>query len=457
MNPPSLSLVELRLSRRKFIKLLGAGALATGMADLTGCKWDHRDEPLTVWLIWPKDPGMPITSLMERLAAARPELEVETGAISSSNIREKLISAAEQRTLPDIFLISSAWLQDLGGENNLQDLGPLAAADGLAPADLLVPHDYQRCLSAGKLLCLPAVSSRGTSMRFINRALLDRFGLVDAPRFSNWEEFTDVSCQWVAKANKPDNLEFISLDPFMGPGMVIHTSLALGIGSPMTSEDGRRSLLNSPGSLRVGRALDHYVEEVYGPFGGYRALLQFRFRFAGQHRKPAFYALPFTRSFANISAAGTIVAFQQLGVPPSRLAVQPVPGLDKLHGGILSHSWAYALNRHSPRQAAAWQVLRYLTLDPNGGGKFCLDYRRPSHLKSLGDDAYFPLVGEIWNGVKEAMALDIPYPAAADSEWLRYHVFTIPMRRLRGESIEDIFNDLCLLHQAHLDNRTLPT
>ncbi|MGC4094204.1 MAG: extracellular solute-binding protein [Polyangiaceae bacterium] len=455
-QPPPAKLQELRLSRRQLLALVGAAGSAAAMAELSSCKWDHPEEPLTVWLIWPKDPGMPITSLMERLAVARRGLEVEIGSVSSSNIREKLIASAQQHTLPDIFLISSAWLQELGGELNLQDLAPLAAADGLNPASLLVPHDYQRCQVGGKLLCLPAVSSRGTSMLFVNRALLDRFALGSVPRFRNWAEFTEISRDWVAKANQPDNLEYISLDPFMGPGMVIHTSLALGIGSPMTTEDGRRSLLDSPGSLRVGMALDRYVQDVYGPFGGYRALLQFRFRFAGQHRKPAFYALPFTRSFANISAAGTIAAFQQLGVPPSRLAVQPVPGLERLHGGILSHGWAYALNRHSPRQAAAWQVLRFLTLDPEGGGKFCLDYRRPSHLRIPGDDAYFQVVGDIWNGVREAMALDIPYPAAADSEWLRYHIFTVPMRRMRGESIEEIFGDLCVLHQAHLDNRAMP-
>jgi len=52
------------------------------------------------------------------------------------------------------------------------------------------------------------------------------------------------------------------------------------------------------------------------------------------------------------------------------------------------------------------------------------------------------------------MALDIPYPAAAEDEFLRYHVYTIPMRRLQGESIEDIFRDLHVKYQAYLDGRS---
>jgi len=441
-------------SRRGFLTLLGSGAVA--LAGFAGCNRESPDSALTLWLVWPQDPGMPITSLLQRLGGALPNQAVEAGSIASNNLRAKLLGATRQHTLPDLFLINSAWLNDLGGEENLLDLAPLAAADGLAPGQLLVPHDYRRCLSGAKLLCLPATSARGTSMLFTNRVLLDRFGLGAAPRFANWAEFTAASREWVARANAADRLEYISLDPFMGPGLVIHTSLSLGAGTPTISADGRRSQLDSPGALRVAHALDDYVETVYGPFGGYRALLQFRFRFAGQHRQPAFYALPFARSFANISAAGSIVAFQQLGIPSARLAVQPVPGLDRLHGGLLSHSWAYALNRHSPRRAAAWRALRFLTLDPEGGGRFCLDYRRPSQLRSIGDDAYYPLVGDVWRGVKEAMDLDIPYAAQADDEFLRYHLFTVPMRRLQGESIEQIFRDLGLKHQAHLDNRTEP-
>ncbi|MDX2121309.1 MAG: ABC transporter substrate-binding protein [Gemmatimonadota bacterium] len=457
MSNPACDLVAFHCSRREFLALMGLGSAGIALAGLTGCNGQPEDEPLTIWLIWPQDPGMPITSLLQRLAEFHPKLRAEAGTVASNNLREKLIKAARQHTLPDLFLINSAWMQDLGGEDNLLDLAPLAAADGLDPANLLVPHDFARCHRHGRLLCLPAVSARGTSMLFVNRVLLDRIGLTETPRFANWAEFTDASRRWVAQANGSDNLEYIALDPFMGPGMVIHTSLALGINAPIITEDGRRSLLDSPGSLRAAHALDHYVRDVYGAFGGYRALLQFRFRFAGQHRQPSFYALPFTRSFANISAAGSIVAFQQLGVPASRLAVQPVPGLDRLHGGILSHSLAYALNRHSPRRAAAWQTLRFLTLDPEGGGRFCLDYRRPAHLRAINDGQYRQLIGEAWDGVKQAMELDIPYQASTDDEFLRYHIFTIPMRRLQGESIETIFRDLCLKHQARLDVPADPT
>ncbi len=437
-----------RLSRRRF---LAATSLATFAWATGGCRNEERTGPLAVWSIWPRDPGMPISGLWERLGRALPTIPIEAGTVSTAELKEKLLGAVQERSLPDIFLLNSAWLRELGGGANLADLGELARADGLDPAALLVEHDHRRCLSGETLLCLPATSARATSLLFTNKRLLTRFGLAVPGRFANWAEFTAAACEWVAKANPNGTLEYIALDPFMGPGMVIHTSLALGIGAPTVSADGRRSQLASEGALRVARELDRFVEVVYGRLGGYRALLQFRFRFTGQHRQPAFYALPFGRSFANISAAGTLGVYQQLGVSPAELMLQPVPGLDRLHGGILSHGWSYAISRHSARRAEAWRVLRYLTLEPEGAGRFCLDYRRPAHLRAIGDADYYKVAGDAWNGVREAMALDIPYPAASEDEFLRFHLFTVPMRRLQGESIEAIFQDLHAKYQSYLD------
>ena len=410
--------------------------------------------PLTLWFIWRRNPGMPVTNLLQHLAQALPDVAVEAGTVPSTELKSKLLDAVRQRSLPDVFLIKSAWIRDLGGEENLADLAPLAAADGVVPAELLQTHDYRRGLYQGKLLCLPATSSRATSLLFIYKALLERFGLESRVRLANWDEFTAASRHWVERANQPGNLEFIALDPFVGSGMVIHSSLALGLGAPTISADGKRSQLDSPGSLRVARALDRYVEEVYRAFGGYRALLQFRYRFAGQYGQPTFYGRPYPHSFANISAAGTIGVYQQLGVPAAQLIVQPVPGIERLHGGILSHGWSYAMNRYSARRADTWRVLRFLTLDPAGAGQFCLDYRRPAHLRAIGDADYVKIVGDIWNGVKEAMDLDIPYPASVEDEFLRLHLYAVPMRRLQGESIEEIFRDLNAKYQTYLDGNS---
>jgi ABC-type glycerol-3-phosphate transport system substrate-binding protein len=444
-----------RWTRRRFLSGLASSVVA-GAGLTAGCRPRQSPRALTVWLIWPLDPGMPATSLVERLRSAVPDVELGIGTVSTDNLREKLAGATTRGALPDIFLINTSWMRELGSAATLADLGALCAADTVSPGDLLVTHDHQRCQIDGRLLSLPAVSARATSMLFVNNELLGRFGLHHGGRFANWTEFTKASKAWVTRANGGSRLECIAIDPFLGPGMVVHTSLALGIGAANVSPDGRRSQLDSPGALRVARALDAYVEEVYGRFGGYRALQEFRFRFGGQHRQPTFYALPYERSFANITAAGTIGVYGIRGIEPQALSIQPVPGLDRLHGGILSHGWAYAINRLTPNLEDAWRVVRFLTLDEAGAGRFCLDYRRPCHLRAIGDAKYRAIVGEIWSGVQAAMELDIAYPASADDEFLRFHMFTVPMRRLLGEDIETIFRDLHRTYQAFLDARREP-
>lgn len=438
-------------TRRRFLGALGLGTAGA----VASCARTTVDAPVSLWLIWPADPGMPVTRMLDRFTALHPGVRLEVNPIWTSNLKDKLQAAARSRALPDVFMLNSAWVDDLGGRDSLVDLAPFAATDGLDPAQLLVPHDYARCRSRDGLLCLPAVSAAGTAMLFTNRPLLDQLGVAAPERITGWEHLCAVSRETVRRANRGAVLDYAALDPFSGPGLVLHTALAFGSGSPTVSEDGRRSRLDSPGSLRAARALDRYVEEVYAPFGGYRGLLHFRFRFSGQHRQPSYYSLPYARMLCFVAAAGTVSAVQKFGMKLGEHDVQPVPGLDRPHGGVRAHWWAYGINRRSPRQADAWRAVRFFSLEAEGGGRFCLDYTRPAHLQSVGDADYRRAIGPAWTGVKEACELDTDYPAAPGDDFLRPLVYGVPMRRLQGESIEEIFRDLHARYQAYLD-RSVP-
>lgn len=301
------------------------------------------------------------------------------------------------------------------------------------------------------MFCLPAASANGTSMLFTNGECLARIGVKQAARYQNWEEFTEASKELVRRLNPDGDLQTIALDPYMGPGMVIHSSLANGIGAPSISPDGRKSQMNTEGALRVAHVLDDYVTRVYGSFGGYRALLQWRFRFAGLHRQPAFSSLPYDRQIFALAAAGSLARYRRF-LPMRSLSVQPVPGLDRLHGGMASHNWSYAMSKDALKRPLAWQLLRYLTIEEEGVGRFCRLYGRPSPLGEASDAAYYQEWGKVWEGVKEAVSLDIPYPASSEDEFLRYHMYLVPMRRLRGERVEDIYSDLDAQYQLYLDS-----
>lgn len=429
-------------TRREALRALAA--VGAGMAlSLGGCARGRRGGvPLSLWHIWEREKYAPMEAVLSRYAARNGAVTIEDLPISSNYLRWKLESAATVDALPDVFLVNSSWLEYLGGAQNLADLGALAARAGIEPSKLLRHSDYGRCIHGGRLLCLPACSASGTAMLFTNQKLLADLGLpVSGRRFANWREFTEGSRELVARANPNGRLEWIALDPFMDPGIVIHSALAAGLGTPPVGADGRTAQLDSPASLRVGEALDRYVDEVYGSYGGYRALLRWRMRYWRQSRSSTFASVPYDRQFYAIASAGSLALYQKL-MTPLQVGVQPVPGLERLHGGVLTHSWSYCLSRRSPWQAEAWALLRYLTLEEDGAGLFCRSFVRPSALLSTKDEDFRREVGAVWDDVLEAASLDISHPASIQDEFLRNPVYCIPMRRLKGESMEFILTDI---------------
>lgn len=451
MNPGSQSDYPQDWTRRRVLRALGVGAAAC-VLPWRGCvRGGGEQEAVAVWHIWPADEGQPVREIMQGFSVRHPEVLLQAQSVSTNNLKAKLLGAAKTHSLPEVFAINSAWVKDLGLGENLVDLMPLLRDEGLDPKRLLRAWDYERCTLGQSMFCLPAASANGMSMLFTNGELLSRIGVTHPPRISSWEEFTELSRDYVRRLNADGDLQTIALDPFMGPGMVIHSSLSNGIGAPTISRDGKKAQMNTPGALRVARALDDYVTRVYGYFGGFRALLQWRFRFAGMHRQPAFSSLPYDRQVFAIAAAGSLARYRRF-LPLRSLSVQPVPGLDRLHGGMASHSWSYAMSRQALSKRGAWKLMRYLTMEEDGVGRFCRLYGRPSPLSDASDSAYYQDWGKAWEGVKESVALDIAYPSSAEDEFLRYHLYLVPMRRLRGERIEEIFADMDVQYQAYLDS-----
>jgi ABC-type glycerol-3-phosphate transport system substrate-binding protein len=437
------------LTRRDF--LTGAGLGLAGVVAGAGCSGpSEQDRTVTLWHIWSLGPNAPIQETLDRFAVVSPEMTVTSDSVATNNIKAKLVAAAETSSLPDVFLINSAWVQELGADKHLVNLLPLAQRDGLDPGKLLRPRDYSRCCYGEAMFCLPATSANGALMLFTNHQVLGKAASAPQRTIGKWEEFTEVSAELVRKLNPGRELRIVAVDPFMGPGMVVHSALAAGIGAPTTSPDGRKSLLNSPGSLRAAHALDDYVTRVYKDYGGYRALLGWRFRFAGLHRVPVFSSLPYGRQIFALAAAGSLSSYRRLA-SPLQVTVQPVPGLDRLHGGMASHTWAYSISAASSKLEMAWKLVRFLTLEEDGVGRFCQAFCRPSPLAHENDAAYYQKIGPVWDSVKEVIKLDIPYSASPEDEYLRFQLFTVPMRRLRGETIESIFADFHVRYQTYLD------
>jgi hypothetical protein len=436
------------MTRRRHLSLLGG----LGLAAMVGClPREKSGRRLRFWHIWNPKVYPVMEEIMQRFRADNPGLQVEETVIPSPFLRVKLLTALQEGTLPDVFALNSAWMEQLGGERHLQPLAKLVQADNIDLRQRMRPHDLSRSHLRDQLLSLPCTSSSGTAMLFINEVLREQAGMPAGIRYVNWAELTKASRDLVRRLNPGNSLDYIALDPFFSPGLQIQSALAAGIGVMPVAMDGHLAQLTHEGSLRVARILDDYVEEVYGPYGGYRALLRWRTRFMVRNPVSNFIAVPFDRQVFSIAATGAISSYQRF-MSPLRLSIQPLPGLERLHGGVATPTWSYAIRQGTPQLREAWYLLRYLSLEEQGVGRFCQSFRRASPLRAFDERVYREELGTLWDGAREAMSLDVSYPRSMMDECLRDLYYSIPMRRMQGTAMREIMELMNHKLQAYIDS-----
>lgn len=410
---------------------------------------------LTWWHLWGGSREELITKLVEEYQKAHPDVEFEVTFTPPNELQKKVMQAAGTGTLPDVVEIHSGWYSLLSPEDTLLNLDPYIEKDGIVLADILVDAEAKRSYYEGSVYSLPNVNAGGQGLFFYNKDLMEQAGLdpvADAP--TNWDEFTAVSKTLVEKLNPGDQLDVIAWDPNQMAGQPALVVFSYGAGYPTVSDDGKTSLLNTPEVIETAKKFDQYIEEVYGKYGGYKAILEWNSRVAGADTGAA-QVQAFVKAAQVFYVSGSWTIGQvQSGNPDMDFGILPVPGFNGQHGGTAKNGWSYAISKTSKNADAAWEFLKFITIDPAGNGEFCKAQNRPSPITSVNEDAHYTeAMGDMWTNLVASMNMDI-VPAAPDiyqdtvKPWLR----DFPARRAAGESVEEIMEDIHATFQDFLDD-----
>ncbi len=411
---------------------------------------------LSWWHLW----GGSRTELIEDLEASytaeNPDVSFEVTFTPPNELMKKVIQAAGTGTLPDIVQIHSGWYTNLMPEETLVDLTPYLERDGIDLSSLLVDAEYQRSMWDGGIYSLPNVNAGAQGLFFYNKDLMREAGLdpvADAP--TNWAEFEEVSRILVEKLNDGKELDVIAWDPNQMAGQPSVIVFSYGAGYPTVSRDGTESYMDTPGVMKTAEAFDSYMNEIYGSYGGYRGVMEWNSRVAGADTGAAqVQAFINGKQVFYVSGSWTIGQVKS-GNPDMDFGILPVPGFERQHGGTAKNGWSYSISKNSKNKDAAWEFLKYITIDPAGNGEFCIAQGRPSPIVSVNNDTRYltELGDDMWTNLVNSMNTDI-VPEALDihqdvlKPWLR----DIPSRRISGESIDDIMMDIHSRYQDYLDD-----
>jgi ABC-type glycerol-3-phosphate transport system substrate-binding protein len=430
--------------------------ISMGLFANGGQEGNGTDGPvkLTYWHLWGGSRAELIDQLVARFNETHPNIEIEATFTPSNELMTKVLQAAGTGTLPDIVQIWSGWYGNMDPANTLVNLDKLLDRDNINLEEILVAAEAQRSYWEGSVYSLPNVNAGAQGLLFYNKGLLREAGLdpeKDLP--SNWAEFQELSRILVDKLNDGNQLEVIAWDPNQMAGQTAVQVFSYGAGYKTVSDDGKTSLINTPGVLKTMKAFDDYIMDIYGDYGDYRGVLEWNSRVAGADtgtaqvqafikEKQAFY----------VSGSWTIGQVQSAN-PDLELGIIPLPGFNGPHGGTAQSGWSYAISKDSKNIDAAWEFLKFITIAVEGNGEFCIAQGRPSPIVEVNNDPAYLELGPLWTNLVNSMKLDI-VPVSADihmdvvKPWFR----DVPSRRINGESVEDILKDIDSRYQDYLDD-----
>jgi ABC-type glycerol-3-phosphate transport system substrate-binding protein len=272
----------------------------------------------------------------------------------------------------------------------------------------------------------------------------------DAP--TNWDEFTEVSKILVEKLNTGDQLDIIAWDPNQMAGQPSVLVFSYGAGYPTVTDDGKESLLNRPEVVETAKKFDQYIEEVYGKFGGYKAILEWNSRVAGVDTGEAQVGAFIKEAQVFYVSGSWTIGQVKSGNPDVDFGILPVPGFQGQHGATAKHGWSYAISKNTKDKDAAWEFLKFITIDPAGNGEFCKAQNRPCPIAAVNEDPHYQAMGDMWANLVVSMNKDIVPPTDIYMDTVKPWLRDIPARRVAGESVEDIMEDIHQMFQDYLND-----
>lgn len=394
-----------RAGRRRWLG--AAAALGVGAA-LGGCV---RRDPHTIRFWAMGREGEVVGPLLTDFEREHPGLRVRLEQLPWSAAHEKLLTAFAGDATPDLAQLGNTWLPELAALGALAPLDErVAAASDLDPRDWF-EGIWQASRPEGRLLGVPWYVD--TRLQFYRRDMLERAGHAAPPTdWAAWRRML-VDVRRVAGPGKHAALLPVNeFEPLV--------AFALQTGEPLLREGGRYGNFRGAGFRRVWRFFLSLYEDGLAPTTTASEIANVWTEFA--------------RGFFSVYISGPwqIGEFRRR-LPPALQpvwATAPLPGPDGPGASIAGGS-SLAIFARSPRQDAAWALLRYLSQPQSQQRLHALTGNLPPRRSAWNDRALADDVHA--RAFREQLERARPVPAVPEWERIATEMRIVLERVLRGD------------------------
>jgi len=176
------------------------------------------------------------------------DIHVKLFKVPGSAYLNKAVVMLASRTAPDVIRIDHYNFPSLVRKNYFKDMTPLAAADKEFNKDDFFKQPYEEGLYNGKLYGMNALF--GGIIIYYNKSAVKECGLEDPYELSQkgkwtWEQFRKHAAAMTKKESSGRYKRFGCAIP----GYPMNSGVIWGFGGEVLSADGKKCLLNSPGTV----------------------------------------------------------------------------------------------------------------------------------------------------------------------------------------------------------------
>ncbi len=352
--------------------------------------------PLDVWHIWGGHREQLLNDVLAAFEAEHPGIETMQTLHVFPQHQERFIAGVLAGVVPDIIMIHSSELPGL--VDSLDPFIPLdefLARDGLHES-AWYPSEYDAGVWNGHVYGLPMrTGGDANTLVMYNGSVFEEVGL-DANVFpKTWNEFAEVSRKLVRYDG-----DTISRLAFMPEGANADMDRAAWLyagGATLVSEDATRVTFADTAAIQAVEFIHELGSQLYrNPQDGVPAN-------AIRQLVDGGLAMRFVGSWGYAEAKDVDPnADIRIALRPSKDGVQ--------YAGVHAGTWLYMIPKGVDNVEHAWELLKWLTTEEGGAGRFMLEQSRPSPIRDHNANPAYRDLNPYWDVIGLALGSSAPLP-----------------------------------------------
>jgi ABC-type glycerol-3-phosphate transport system substrate-binding protein len=343
-----------------------------------------------------------IEEVIRRFEERYPWIEVIPQIIAPTELVEKIMVSVVANAAPDLVMVSFADSIRFGPQGLLSDLNSFIKKDGMQLKNYIYPSVVDQItnhplVNRGDIYFLPQMVATSWFM-YYNIDHFNESGISADSVPKTWSQLEQVARR-LSRPAADGTFERLGIDvanyKIAGP----YNSWLESAGGYSYSDDLRRVVLGEPSSygLQTLEWIVDFTNEVNRGLANQEKL-------SGGGRT-GFYNKQFS-----ILMDGSFASFQIMSAAPDiNLGVAERPIRDGANSGpSTSLSWGYGIPTNAAHPEEAWLLMKFLTMELDGGGYFMLQQGRPSASMQINAQRQFAQTIAHWPLIQETMNKSVP-------------------------------------------------